>query len=524
MYENDTRQSGVGMGDVFNAGARLLGAPPPDDEEDSAAPGVVTIPAAAQAQPPSPEELAQVPVAAPSAVPYGASLGPLLQDAQAIHQAGQQMAQQGQQTAQGLRDAYAGRRQALQQTMDVGRQQANVEAQGAEDRLQAIHGYQQHLERLRKEEDDHVNRSLAELREASQDVMYSGVSRGRRQELQSIINNPDATPTQKARAQSQLDKARDDQAGGNSVGAVIGLALISAYGSPSDVMDRLKFAAEQRAQKRAARQQSYQNLRQEQADTLADMQRRRGSFEAEYNAQIEMAKARTERMMAGTKDQEVLARGNELLAKLGEEQAKTIGEYGRQASSDFLDAKVKEASIHGNIAGLQEQKAGRMAAQQREDAKANSVDRELVVPGVEGVAISKDAAKKAIELKNTADANLSNLRRLIDLRKKHGGGWIASKSKENAADYAIAQQIATELRTNQRAGMGLGTLSEGDKALLEEFIKDPTAYSPMGGTDAAIHALYGRSLEKTDQQMKNYGLGGYRPPEVETAPSGAKPH
>lgn len=175
-------------------------------------------------------------------------------------------------------------------------------------------------------------------------------------------------------------------------------------------------------------------------------------------------------------------------------------------------AETAQAGIERGIALEGDLRARQnAAAMQRAELAAKTqggVDNELVVPGV-GVAVSKDAAKKAIELKNGVDALNRGIGDLLALREKHGGGFSETLHPEDAAR---AEQIATGLKMQLKVAWQLGIMSDDEYKRMDRVVADATDYgTPWSDTPkASLEQLRSGMTGLADQAFKNYGLPGYQ--------------
>ena len=456
----------------------------------------------------APQEVAQV--SAPGPASYGgANMGALGQQANRIGEIGKSAIYGAVNARENLNQAYDARGKAIDASTRVSQQQADLTTDAYSQKFDEAEAYQKRMDDLRKREDAAVKTAMKESDDATQDAMYPGVSRDERSQHQAVLNNPDATPAQKASAKSKLDKARDVRSGGNRIGAAIAIALGTIGGNADQVFQILRAKQDDREADRAARGAQAERAKRGVSETREAFASEEQRELSQYKTRLGVAQARLDVMIQDTKNPEILARADELKAGLQAEEAKTGYELERQARGDFLQAETAKAGVMTNEAQLREGREDRKARLEIAGAAASGKGSKLFVPGL-GYAVSEDAAKKAIEYKNVADPMIGALNEMIALRTKHGGGWGKSLNKENAKDYARAEVLSEMLRAVDVKKMAeLGVMSESDAEILRKVVADPTKYSPYGAVDASLAQLHSLITFRANSTMKNYGLPGY---------------
>lgn len=221
---------------------------------------------------------------------------------------------------------------------------------------------------------------------------------------------------------------------------------------------------------------------------------------------IEQHKGQIDALLGEYAAPEALQRGEEAKALLDAEQAEAMARIAERANANAMQGLTAQAQVAGDRAKI---------GLQREELAAKTgkgVDNERVVPGV-GVAVSKDAAKKAIEAKTGADQVTDGVAQLLAIRDKHGGGFSKTIHAEDAATIeAVADGVKMALKKQRE----LGVLSDKEYERMDAVVADAAAYgTPWSDRPrASLEALKNLVLMNTDRSMKNYGLPGYSAAET----------
>lgn len=283
-----------------------------------------------------------------------------------------------------------------------------------------------------------------------------------------------------------------EQGNGNRITAAIGIFLGGLGRGPNDALRIVENAVERDVQ---AQQANIQNAR---ALKLDEMEAQRNIYAANLAAlgdEREAALAtkaalyeRVEAQLAATAakyaDPAIQAEADRAVAQLGQKRAQTEKEFIGLSNQNAL-AKANHDINRAQLAAQQQSAAAQaQAAKVAGAGKMDEANRERYVPGL-GLALDKDAAKKARELSGNYESVKGDLKALQEWRKKYGAETL------NMAAVAEAKTISLRLQNAIRAD-GLGTLDKN----AQEFLEGMTGGDPsrIGNVEASLNALE-RSLD-----------------------------
>lgn len=310
--------------------------------------------------------------------------------------------------------------------------------------------------------------------------------------------------------ESQKDPTQQSFANRLGAGLAIALGAMGAAltGGPNYALQIVQQKTQEQIaahrDKVAGKKGAIENQRNLYSDHLQQLGNAQAAQAATELAYTQQAQRQLEQMTSGSASKEVQANAAKTMADLQQHQAELAAQL-RQGSTQRATQLIgQQAEIEGRreALGLEREKIG------IEASKANMKPNERVVPGV-GVAVSEDAAKKAIALKNGADVIANGVNQLLAIRQKHGGGFNETMHPDDAA---TVNKVVISLKYAIKDQKQLGVLSDKEYDRLDNMIGDAASYSPTGRIDADLKAFMGTTVRETNAAFKNYGLPGYEAP------------
>lgn len=140
------------------------------------------------------------------------------------------------------------------------------------------------------------------------------------------------------------------------------------------------------------------------------------------------------------------------------------------------------------------------------DPKAGEELRGRLVPGM-GFANTPQGAIKVADAVANNEKTQGGIKRLLEINKMPSKNW-------NPTLWAEASTIQAEMMGPLRSVMGLGTLSEGDKKLLESMVKDPTAWTSLSSSNKASLETLSKRMNDTVRSVAK--VNGIEVPEIKT--------
>jgi hypothetical protein len=475
--------------------------PPPDAPPLELSAGPTGAPSV---QMPRPEEAAMAAtVPGVPAVPQ-AGLGGLDAQGRKIEQIGAGGMQVARDATQSLNDAAGLRASAA--TVRAGAERSAARQRGAlaDDELNQAVAYQERLNQVRKDEDEHVRQATQAAEEARMDARYAGIHSARRRELQAIIGNKAATPTQQASAQAELDKAQDvdpDQflgSAGRKITAAIAMAL-GAYGSalsggPNAAMQIIQQGIQENidAQKanRASRERRAQQAREDVGAAAQQGQTEEARALTDYGVGLEMVKKKLAKIGAGLEGTEAGARLLELQAVNDEELAKNTLAIDRNARGDYLTAATERARLMATRIEMQDRRAAQAAG------------------GTEG---PKPMPAGGIQTLADAEAMLDQIGQLEQgFKDKTGAFSILTRyvPGTDPADYERARDRLAMQLTFQLSGAGA---SDKEREAIKGLI--PSAATFSGSAGDLFNGLRAMTVAKIKATRDAHASQGYAPPQ-----------
>jgi hypothetical protein len=479
--------------------ATLMKDPPPDPKPLSLVP---VPPPGEQAAAPSP-----APAVAPSAAAVGgANLGALGAQGRKIGQIGAEGLEAAQSAGQELRSANDARKQAAYDVGEVQRQKAEAEAGGYDAQFEAAQRHQTRMDEIRRGEEEAVGSAKKGYDDALQDAKYAGISRERRNELQAIASNRDATPVQQAAAKAELDKASridPDQYLGGSTARKIGVTIAQALGAfgagmtggPNHAMQIIRDAIQKNIEAQQAnfakREREAEKAGARVGETRAGFEQDRQQALRDYGIGLEMVKMKVARQTAGLEGTEAAAKANDLMAQLDAEVAKNASALEASARGQYLDAEIAKSRVMGDQAQMQEQRAARSAA-----------GAPAAKPMPEGGIKTLADAQRAVE-------RVSQLRQ--DFKNKTGKfSFLAKYVPGTDADvYENARKLVAQEFTNALSGTGAS--NEEREQILSTF---PRAETPNEKADQMFNQLTARVVAVYNSTKNQHRAQGYHAPDL----------
>lgn len=184
---------------------------------------------------------------------------------------------------------------------------------------------------------------------------------------------------------------------------------------------------------------------------------------------LERIQKQLEATLAKTSEKAVLANGQRMISQLEQKKA----EYHEAVRSRAEDQWLKRQSLMGELAVAE--------AKAQADKKGGN---ELLVPGY-GLALDKEAAKKARDMAGAFEEVQEQIQDLKEFRKVHG-------SMTTPAAKARGELLATNLQLALKEAKALGTWDKGSEEVLARLVgSDPTRF---GNVLSQLEAL-----EQTNQ-------------------------
>lgn len=306
--------------------------------------------------------------------------------------------------------------------------------------------------------------------------------------------------------QQELDEAANDKStywsqmpSGDKIVATIALALggigSAIAGGPNQAMGIIQGHIEDWRQKQMMRVQLAEKRlaaeRVDRSERISFLQNKMADINLQAAHYYDAAAERTKGMVAQGASQQQAANAAQLSRKLSDE------------SLAFQQAAIQGEAQHilqqrQAAAAAEEKKWNRFVkltelgqAQQKidqEGGKASGANAELFVPGMGGVARSKESADRAVQYSNAVSQIQANLKKAAELR--------ANMSSFGPAALSDAQKQLQELTADNATQVGvmkqLGALSESDLKL---------ASAIAGGDYASLFGTSGQHLQYTIDRL-----------------------
>ncbi len=498
------------IGPAVTLGAGVAGGLLREPAPEAPPASLVTGPAGA----PPPDAMAPPVPRLPSApMPQGANIGALDAQGRRIAAAGAAGVQSAQEAGSALVDVGQDRKEAAQDIAEAQRQKAEAAAQTAEQQILAQTEYQQRLAQLKSEEDKAVGAAKKDYDESLQDARYAGIPREKRQELQSIINNPNATPVQQASAKAQLEKASqvdpDRYLGtaGRKVTAGIAMALGamgSAYtGGPNYAFQMIQQAIQDDIE---TQKHNFAKRERESDKAGARVSATRQEFNAskddalkQYGIGLEMAKLKLAKITAGIEGTEAIANGKVLEAQIDEEIIKNANAMEQDARGRYQQGLVAQGGLMSDAARMREQRA----KDAREEGDPNALAANMAARGIElnpGVVLSKEEVKKVSEIKGAGDGLVAATNRLIEMREKA----MSDPKLLVSPDFRKAAETAYyEAQAAWKEGKNMGAWDAGTQEVLEKVFGKPP--SGIGFVQTRYEEIRDSARRDTATKLGAYG-------------------
>lgn len=201
-------------------------------------------------------------------------------------------------------------------------------------------------------------------------------------------------------------------------------------------------------------------------------------------------------------------------AKIAQAAARS-GSAQAQAQAKMLlgDLEMQGAQIKEQLAQKQAlaKGIGNVSDAQFQSLPKDVRERAVKIGGKYALAIDADSAKEAREVVGTNESMMSNLRRLMEIRKKYGSESVPGPVK------AEMQTIAESLKVNYIKANKLGTLDKGVERVLDKVVSDPTSYGFVLDQYKALEASQMRSVSARLQSLGvEAGGSNQGNPEIKT--------